>query len=342
MDKSGKKIIFEPLKLNNLTLKNRLLRSATWEGIALDDGSINEKIYSIYEEVSKGGIGGIITGFTSVASNDHYFEGMMRLSDDKLIPQYKKLTDIAHKENCPIISQLALGAYYEDEIEITPDHMTIEDIKKVIVLFIKAAERAKKANFDGVQIHAAHFFFLSRFISPLINHRKDNYGGSTQNRIKILIEILKGIKEKNLGLHISLKINSSDFNEGGIDEEECLEICKIMAKEGIDSIEISGNGTSRPRIKPHVNEAYFLKCAEKVAENVNIPIAIVGGIRSKKTMQNILDNTKIEIISLSRPIICQPDFPKRLESGDIEDSKCVSCNGCYRSNCHRCVFKRKK
>ena len=342
MDKSGKKIIFEPLKLNNLTLKNRLLRSATWEGIALDDGSINEKIYSIYEEVSKGGIGGIITGFTSVASNDHYFEGMMRLSDDKLIPQYKKLTDIAHKENCPIISQLALGAYYEDEIEITPDHMTIEDIKKVIVLFIKAAERAKKANFDGVQIHAAHFFFLSRFISPLINHRKDNYGGSTQNRIRILIEILKGIKEKNLGLHISLKINSSDFNEGGIDEEECLEICKIMAKEGIDSIEISGNGTSRPRIKPHVNEAYFLKCAEKVAENVNIPIAIVGGIRSKKTMQNILDNTKIEIISLSRPIICQPDFPKRLESGDIEDSKCVSCNGCYRSNCHRCVFKRKK
>ncbi len=342
MDKSGKKIIFEPLKLNNLTLKNRLLRSATWEGIALDDGSINEKIYSIYEEVSKGGIGGIITGFTSVASNDHYFEGMMRLSDDKLIPQYKKLTDIAHKENCPIISQLALGAYYEDEIEITPDHMTIEDIKKVIVLFIKAAERAKKANFDGVQIHAAHFFFLSRFISPLINHRKDNYGGSTQNRIKILIEILKGIKEKNLGLHISLKINSSDFNEGGIDEEECLEICKIMAKEGIDSIEISGNGTSRSRIKPHVNEAYFLKCAEKVAENVNIPIAIVGGIRSKKTMQNILDNTKIEIISLSRPIICQPDFPKRLESGDIEDSKCVSCNGCYRSNCHRCVFKRKK
>lgn len=342
MDKSGKKIIFEPLKLNNLTLKNRLLRSATWEGIALDDGSINEKIYSIYEEVSKGGIGGIITGFTSVASNDHYFEGMMRLSDDKLIPQYKKLTDIAHKENCPIISQLALGAYYEDEIEITPDHMTIEDIKKVIDLFIKAAERAKKANFDGVQIHAAHFFFLSRFISPLINHRKDNYGGSTQNRIKILIEILKGIKEKNLGLHISLKINSSDFNEGGIDEEECLEICKIMAKEGIDSIEISGNGTSRPRIKPHVNEAYFLKCAEKVAENVNIPIAIVGGIRSKKTMQNILDNTKIEIISLSRPIICQPDFPKRLESGDIEDSKCVSCNGCYRSNCHRCVFKRKK
>ena len=343
MDKnSGKKKIFEPLKLNNLTLKNRLLRSATWEGIAAEDGSINEKIYSIYEEVSKGGIGGIITGFTSVASNDHYFEGMMRLSDDKLIPQYSKLTDIAHKENCPIIAQLALGAYYIDDMEIRIDKMTKENIRDVIDLFIKAAIRAKKANYDGVQIHAAHFFFLSRFISPLVNHRNDEYGGTTENRIRILIEILKGIKEKNLGLHISLKINSSDFEIGGIDEEECLKISKIMEKEGIDSIEVSGNGTSRSRIKAHVNEAYFLEYAKKIAENISIPIALVGGIRSKKTIQNILDNTKIEIISLSRPIICQPDFPKRLENGDIEDSKCISCNGCYRSNCHRCVFKRKK
>ena len=339
---SKQKQIFEPIKLNNLTLKNRILRSATWEGIASLDGSINEKIYSIYEEVSKGGVGGIISGFTSVANNDTYFEGMMRLSDDKLIPQYKKLTDIVHKENCPILAQIALGAYYEDDIEITPDNMSIKDIKYVINLFIQAAERAKKANYDGVQIHAAHFFFLSRFISPLVNHRKDEYGGSVENRAEILVEILKGIKQLNLGLHVSIKINSSDFDLGGNDEDECVEICKILDKEGIDSIEISGNGTSRSRIKAHVNEAYLLECAKKVAENVKVPVALVGGIRSKKTMMKILETTKIEILSLSRPLICEPDFPKKMEHGDIEDSKCVSCNGCYRSYCHRCVFKRKK
>lgn len=342
MNKNSIKKIFEPLKLNNLTLRNRLLRSATWEGIASEDGSINQKIYSIYEELSKGGVGGIITGFTSVDSNDHYFKGMMRLSDDKLIPQYKKLTDIVHKENCPIIAQLALGAFYENSIEVVPDDMTINDIKKVINLFIQAAERAKKANYDGIQIHSAHFFFLSRFISPLVNHRSDSFGGSTENRIKILVEILKGIKQKNLNLHISLKLNSSDFEDGGINEDECVKIAKIMEQEGIDSIEISGNGTSRSRIKPHVNEAYFLKCAEMVSNSVNIPIALVGGIRSKKTIENILDNTKIEIISLSRPLINDPNFPKKLENGDIEDSGCISCNGCYRSNCHRCVFKKKK
>ena len=338
------KQIFEPLKLTNLTLKNRIIRSATAEAIASPDGSIDEKAYSRYEELSKGGVGAIITGFTSVASNDSRSEGIMRLSDDKLIPQYKQLTDIVHKDNCPILAQLALGAFYNnDGVEINPDDMTLEDIKKVVDLFISAAERAKKANFDGIQIHAAHFFFLSKFISPLKNHRNDEYGGSTEKRSKILVDILTGIKKLNLGLHISIKINSNDFEEGGNDENECIKICKILEKEGIDSVEISGNGSSRMKIKPHVNEAYFLDCAKKVAEEVNIPIALVGGIRSRKTMQNILDSTKIQIISLSRPLNCDPEFPKKMESGDIEDCRCISCNGCYKYNCHKCVvFKKKK
>ena len=339
--KKTEKSIFSPLKLSHMELKNRLIRSATWEGIASIDGSIDDRIYEIYTELSKGGIGGIITGFTSVSSSDVYFDGMMRLSDDKLIPQYKKLTDIVHEEKIPILSQIALGAYYKNSFEVEIDDMNEIDVKNVINLFINAAERAKKANFDGVQIHCAHFFFLSRFISPLVNHRNDIYGGSLDNRIRILIEIIKGIKEKNLNLHISIKINSSDFQKGGIDENECIEICKKLEKEGIDSIEISGNGTSRSRIKPHINEAYFRECAEKVAANVNVPVAIVGGIRSKQVIEDIFNNTKIEIISLSRPLINDPDFPKKLQAGDIEESKCVSCNGCYRSKCHRCIFRKK-
>jgi 2,4-dienoyl-CoA reductase-like NADH-dependent reductase (Old Yellow Enzyme family) len=179
--------------------------------------------------------------------------------------------------------------------------------------------KEKKCNYDGVQIHAAHFFFLSRFISPLINHRNNEYGGNIEKRCKILIDIIKGIKQKKLDLHITIKIHSSDFQIIGNDEESCIEMCKIL-----------------------LNEAYFQKCAEKVAENVNVPVSLVGGIRSKKTIQNILDNTKIEIISLSRPLICQPDFPNKMQSGDIEDSACISCNGCYRSKCHRCVIRKKK
>ena len=338
------KQIFEPLKLTNLTLKNRLIRSATAEAIASKDGSIDQTAYSIYEELSQGGVGGIITGFTCIAQHDSCSEDHMRLSDDKVIPQYKQLTDIVHKENCTILTQLALGTYYNNEkVELTPDEMSVEDIKKVVELFIKAAERAKKANFDGVQIHAAHFFFLSRFISPLKNHRTDEYGGSIENRVRILCDIIKGIKQLNLDLHVSIKINSNDFEEGGNDENACVEMCKILEKEGIDSIEISGNNCSHMKIKPHVNEAYFLDCAKKVAEAVNVPVALVGGIRSRKTMQNILDSTKIQIISLSRPLNCDFEYPKKMQNGDIEDSRCISCNGCMKSKCHRCVvFKRKK
>jgi len=211
------KKIFEPVRLNNLVLKNRLVRSATWEGIANPDGSVTKEAYAIYQELAKGGAGAIITGFTSVSSDDFYFGGMMRLSDDALIPQYKTLTDIIHKEGCPVITQLALGAYYRPLADgrfrqAEPDDMEEWEIQHVIKQFVQAAVRAEKAGFDGVQIHAAHFFFLSRFISPFINHRNDEYGGSTENRIKLVLEILDGIKKAVPSLHVTVKINSSDFH----------------------------------------------------------------------------------------------------------------------------------
>ena len=124
--------IFEPLEMKNLQLKNRLVRSATWEGIAEDDGSIDAETYEIYGELAKGGVGAIITGFTSVATDDYYFGGMMRLSEDFLIPQYKKLVEIIHAENCPVISQLALGAYYKDFEEVEINEMTTAEVEEVI------------------------------------------------------------------------------------------------------------------------------------------------------------------------------------------------------------------
>jgi len=123
--------IFENANLGKLNLKNRLIRSATWENLAEIDGTIDEKTYKIYSELAKGGVGAIITGFTSVLSNDFYFGGMMRLSEDFLIPQYKKLTEIVHAENCKIISQLALGAFYKNSVEIAENDLTDADIEKI-------------------------------------------------------------------------------------------------------------------------------------------------------------------------------------------------------------------
>lgn len=335
------KKIFEPVKLNRLRPKNRLVRSATWEGIAAPDGEIPPEGYAIYEELAKGGVGAIVTGFTSVAANDVYFGGMMRLSDDELIPQYQKLVGIVHRENCPAITQLALGAFYRpDGEQAEPDEMTSEEIRAVIRHFVESAARAEAAGFDGVQIHAAHFFFLSRFISPHVNHREDDYGGSTENRARILIEILRGVRKNSPGLHIAVKINSDDFIPGGLTENESLAVCEMLADAGVDSIEVSGNGTSVGGIRPHVNEAYFLPFAARLAERVPVPVILVGGLRSRETMERVLNETKIELLSLSRPLLREPDFPRKLERGESEESSCVSCNACYSSPLHRCIFRK--
>ena len=339
------KHVFEPVKMNHIKMKNRLIRSATWEGIANIDGSITEETYDIYEELAKGGVGAIITGFTSVALHDYYFGGMMRLCDDALIYQYKKLVDIIHSNKSLVITQLALGAYYRDVsgeyTQVEPDGMTIDEIKLVTKQFIDAAIRAEKAGFDGVQIHAAHFFFLSRFISPAINHRIDEYGGSTENRSRIIIEIIDSIRKATPTLHISIKINCNDFMYDGLDEKESLAICKLLDQVGIDSIEISGNGTSVRGIKAHRNEGYFAPFAAKIADEVSCPIIVVGGFRALDTMETLLNQSKIELISLSRPLLREPDLPNKMNADPTIISKCVSCNACYSSPSHKCIFKRR-
>ena len=266
------------------------------------------------------------------------------MSRDELIPQYKKLSDIIHAGGCAAIIQLATGAFYRKlpnglVQQIEPDHMTHAEIQSVIDDFISAAVRAEKAGFDGVQIHAAHFFFLSRFISPRVNNRTDIYGGSTENRARILTEILTGIKKQAPKLHVTTKINCSDFTLGGLDEKESLKICGLLADAGIDSIEVSGNGTSVQGVRAHIDEAYFLDFAAELAEKISVPVMLVGGLRSVETMQKILDTTKIELLSLSRPLLCEPDLPKKFQSGASSESKCVSCNACYGSHAHRCIFR---
>ena len=335
------KKLFDEINIEKLHLKNRLVRSATWEGIANHDGSVTEEAYEIYDVLAKGGVGAIITGFTSVSSNDHYFGGMMRLSDDSLIPQYKKLTDIIHAQNIPVITQLALGAYYRGHEQVEPDDMTVDEVHFVRDQFIEAVVRAEKAGFDGVQIHVAHFFFLSRFVSPAVNHRNDEYGGRTENRTSLVAEIIAGIRLKAPKLHITAKINSSDFTYGGLDENESLSMCRLLCDAGLDSIEVSGNGTSVSGIRPHEDEGYFVPFAARLADEVCIPVIVVGGMRSLDVMEDVLDKTKIEMISLSRPLLREPDLPNKMKEGICSISRCVSCNACYSSPSHKCVFRER-
>ena len=339
------KKIFEEVALPRLRLKNRLVRSATWEDLAGPDGCTTGEILDIYSELAQGGVGAIITGFTSVTDLDRYFSGMMRLSNDRLIPQYRQLVEVIHAKNCAVLAQLAQGAYYRSEedgrvSQVEPDDMSQADIQHTIAHFAAAAHRADLAGFDGVQIHAAHFFFLSRFISPAVNHRRDEYGCSNENGGRILLEILHAIRTAAPRLHISVKINSQDFIPQGLDEYGSMAICLQLAAAGIDSIEVSGNGTSVAGIRPHRSEAYFADFAARLADVIGVPVILVGGLRSLDVMERLLNSTNIELFSLSRPLLCEPDLPERLRIGAATESRCISCNRCYSSYGHKCVFRR--
>ena len=345
------KEIFETVKLGKLTVKNRLVRSATWEALAGPDGSLTPEIYQLYEELAQGGVGTIITGFTTVSAGDVYIPGMMRLTDDKLISQYQKLTNLVHNYKTAIIAQLALGAFtvkadgswydgtptQERLYEKAIDDLDDKDMAKIIDDFSQAARRAQEAGFDGVQLHLAHHFFLSRFLAPIYNHRQGKYDSSLAGRLAFVTDIYQAVRQTAPKLHIMIKINSSDFTPDGLTPAESLQICEALAQAGIESIEVSGNGTSVAGIRPGVNEGYFSEFATRLAKLVDIPVILVGGLRSRAYMDQVLNETKIEFLSLSRPLVREPDFPKKLEAEEVSAPACVSCNACYRTPGHRCI-----
>ena len=211
----------------------------------------------------------------------------------------------------------------------------------MVSAFGDAARRAEQAGYDGVQIHAAHFFYLSRFISPLFNHRTDRYGGAN-----ILPAILSDMRSKtSADFLITIKINSTDEYPGGMTEEDFIAACKLLCCRrdacgpGVDAIEVSANGTSRQGIRAGVNEGSFLHAAARLADEVDVPVALVGGLRSLEFIDHVLNTTKIEYISLSRPLVREPALIRRWQQGDTHPSLCVSCNSCYRTAGHQCVFQ---
>lgn len=329
--------IFDEVNLGHLHLKNRLVRSATWEALAARDGSPSQEQTAVYEDLAAGGAGCIITGFTSIDDQDGAFGGMARISRSELIHGWAQIAKKAHAGNVPIIMQLAMGEFVRDGRCLEPDDLSRMQIAEVARLFGDAAGRAKEAGYDGVQIHAAHGFYLSRFISPAYNHRRDEYGGAA-GRTKLLLDVLKEVRDKARGLHVTMKINCSDFLPGGLTPDEALSICLKMEHEGLDSVEVSGNGTSVSGVRAGINEGYFLPFARKLKQICSLPVILVGGHRSVENMNKIVNDDGIDLLSLSRPFIREPALINRWQSGDTSPSKCISCNMCYNTPGHKCIF----
>lgn len=345
--------LFTETSINGLKLKNRFIRAATWEGLATQNGSVTPQLVKMLVKLAKGGVGLIVTSHSYVSAEGQGTPWQLGIYSDKLVPRLKELTSAIHEQDCKIILQLAhAGEFAETDLTAEPAWsvsgssgltasqlkvVTPYDIPHIITSYAQAAKRAKDAGFDGVQVHAAHGYFLSQFLSPAFNHRTDAYGGDIQNRTRIHCEILQAIREiVGSNYPVFIKMNCADFINNGLEPEDSLRAAKIFEDAGFDAIEVSGGiirtgklSPSRPGITSQDKEAYFRDYARKFKSTLNTPLIIVGGIKSFEIATQIIEDGTADYVSMSRCLIREPDLIKRWEKGDLRSAECKSDNLCF-------------
>lgn len=364
------KTLFDKTKILNMEMKNRFLRGALWEDLADEKGHLTPELISIYEELAKGGVGTIITGYAFVTKDEQPNPGMMGIYDDSFIPEYKDFTQKIHNLGSNIIMQIVYGGFMtnfnvgertiwgpstikNENTGTWAKEISKEEINYLINSYANAAKRVKESGFDGVEIHCGHGYLLSQFLSPYYNKREDEYGGSIENRGRIVFEIYKAMRSAvGENFPILIKLNSADYvSEGGLTQEDSLYVAKKLADLGIDAIEVTGGnesikevtennlGAARTKIVVSKDrESYFKDYAKKLSELVNIPVILIGGNRNLDIMEDILNKDYAQYFSLSRPLTAEPDLISKWESGERKRTKCVSCNQCYNTPGKRCIL----
>lgn len=347
-------MLFESYNLAGIELKNRLVRSATYEKRADIDGFVTDALIEFYKDLAEGGVGLIITGNALVHTSGRSVPQMICIHNDHYIDKLRLLTDAVHRHEGKIAIQLVHGGrqcfpvllggqqpiapseVYDPSTKVTPREMTNEEIWETIDAFGDAARRAMYAGFDGIQIHGAHGYLISEFLSPHTNRREDYWGGDEERRFHFLEETYKAMrKEVGDNYPILIKMNGDDFVENGLKPEESLKIAKRLEELGIDAIEVSGGmyesgtKTAQLNILKTEQEAYFINSSRLFKQELHIPVILVGGIRSRSVAKDALKKGDADLVSISRPLIREPDLPNKFMAGK-DKADCISCNGCMR------------
>ncbi len=351
-------ILFEGFDIGSMHVANRFVRAATYEALADEAGRPTPEIMAVYEELAEGGAGLIITGYAHVTADEQPNPRMLGLYDDALVPAFRALTGAVHDRGALIAAQLAYGgsatrldppsprilgpsAVPEPDTGIVPVEATVQDIRDLVDAFAQAARRARDAGFDGVELHAAHGYVLSQFLSPRMNRRTDAYGGTAGNRARIVLEIIEAVRlATGPAFPLLVKLNSSDGPEGGLTEEDSLEAAKLFVQSGADAIEVSG--VWRPlKARDFGGEPFFGDYARKLARATDVPVVLTGGNRRFDVMERMAREDGIAAFGLSRPLLCEPDLVNRWKENPAHPVRCLSCNRCLESPDRRCILRKR-
>jgi 2,4-dienoyl-CoA reductase-like NADH-dependent reductase (Old Yellow Enzyme family) len=376
--------VFEKAVIAGVEFNNRIIRSATHEGTGGPDGSALPAHAAYIERLAKGGAGGIISGNLGVGSAGRSISNMAMIDSDERISGLRAAADAAKKYNTPIFAQLnhggaqcvrkvtgsdpvapskcrgAMASEYARELRDV-------EIIDVIKSFVQAVVRARTAGFSGVQLHAAHGYLLSEFLSPAVNRRSDRWGGSTVNRFRIIAEIISRAREQVGSFPIMAKFSSYDGDPGGMTLDEGVRIAQLFQEAGCDALEISCGGMRDgfnsmrvPKIpvealikftpllkragsvkkfltrkllplivkRPEPLYMFNAHAGEKIKRNVDIPVITVGGFRELADIESFIADGKSDFVSMSRPFIIEPDIVNKFISGKQTVSKCIDCGYC--------------
>lgn len=359
-------ILFSPVRIGSIEIANRFVRSATHDFLADNDGRVTPEQIRLFEELARGGVGLILTGHAYVSQEGKASLRQTGADTDEKIPGLRHIAESVHKTRSKIFLQIshagrqtkpklcgctpaAPSMIYEPIYKLTPRAMTEDDIRRTMEDFIQAGRRAGEAGFDGIQLHIAHGYLLSSFISPYTNRRTDSWGGNLTNRVRIVREILLGLR-RHCGPEfvITAKLNAVDFLDGGLSLEESPVIARILEEDGLDGIEISGGmseagqGSVWKGEREEKEEGYFLHYAERIKKSLTIPVFGLGGFRTFSFMEQAVSSNRVDLISLSRPFIQDPYIVKKFRAGEIKKSACISCNGCFNPRGISCAENRRR
>ena len=343
-----------------VTLKNRLCKAAMTEGIADSNNFATQRHINLYKKWASGGAGILLSG--NVQVDKRYLEGPGNVAIEKetyldQIDNLRKWAEVGTRNNTQFWMQISHagrqtpGAINPNPLSPSsvqlkipganygiPTPMSVDDIEDVIQRFIFVAKIAKETGFTGIQLHSAHGYLLSQFLSPDINLRDDEWGGPITNRSRLMLRIIEGCRaELGNNFPIAVKLNSADFQKGGFSDSDSVKVAKLLNDAGVDVIEISGGTYEQPRLlgiddisvnkerseerKPSTiaREAYFLNYAEKIQKAIKIPLMVTGGFRTSVAMNAALNAKACDLIGVGRPLCAQPLILNDLLAGSIQE-----------------------
>ncbi len=327
---------------NGKTAKNRFFKSAMEEQLAKHNQP-TQTLVRLYDTWAKGGTGVLVTGNVMVSETGKGSINDVVLSDERSMDMLKAWAKAGTQNDTLLIMQInhagkqspkavnktpvapsAVALKGMDGFINPPRALADNEIEMIIRQFIHTAQIADKAGFSGVQIHGAHGYLVSQFLSPHHNQRSDKWGGSLENRMRFLVEIYQGIRAVvRPEFLVGLKLNSADFQKGGFDESDSIQVVQKMSELGIDFIEISGGNYESPammssKASTQKREAFFIDYAEKARKVSQVPLIITGGFRSESAMNDALNSGHLDFIGIARPLAIMPDLPNQIKNGTYQ------------------------